>query len=57
MLSMYVNALHMGAVTIKGAKVIVKCSVILYHVYFERQICVMYLQLYLFVNDLDLQQI
>jgi len=32
-----------GAFIIKGAKAIVKCSVILYHVYFERQVCVLYL--------------
>jgi len=49
----------MGAFTVKGTKAIVKCNVILYHVYFERQVCVMYLfkllfflQLYLFANYL-----
>jgi hypothetical protein len=50
-----------GAFTIKGTKVVVKCNVILYHVYFEKQVCVLYLfkllfflQLYLFVYDFDL---
>ncbi len=33
----------MGAFTVKGAKIVVKCNVILYHVYFERQVCVIYL--------------
>ncbi len=39
----------MGAFTIKGAKAVVKCNVILYHVYFERQVCVMYLFKLLFL--------
>jgi hypothetical protein len=53
------NEWHEGAFTVKGAKAVIKCNVILYHVYFERQVCVMYLikyylflQLYLFANDL-----
>jgi hypothetical protein len=32
-----------GAFIIKGTKVVVKCNVILYHVYFEKQVCVLYL--------------
>ncbi len=39
----------MGTFTIKGAKTIVNYSVILYLVYFERQICVMYLFKLLFL--------
>jgi hypothetical protein len=53
-----------GAFTIKGTKVVVKCNVILYHVYFEKQVCVLYLfkllfflQLYFFVNDINVLQI
>jgi hypothetical protein len=34
---------HRGAFIVKGAKAIVKCNVILYHVYFKRQVCVFYL--------------
>ncbi len=34
---------HRGAFIVKGAKTIVKCNVILYHVYFKRQVCVFYL--------------
>jgi hypothetical protein len=33
----------LGAFTVKGVEAVVKCSVILYHVYFERQVCVFYL--------------
>jgi hypothetical protein len=49
-----------GAFTIKGTKVVVKCNVILYHVYFEKQVLIqiiIFFKLYLFVNDLDLPQI
>ncbi len=39
----------LGAFIVKRAKVVVKCNVILYHVYFERQVCVMYLFKLLFL--------
>jgi len=38
-----------GAFTVEGAKAVIKCNVILYHVYFERQVCVMYLFKLLFI--------
>jgi hypothetical protein len=54
----------MGAFIVKGAKAIVKCIVFLYHVYFEKQVCVIYLfkllflfAIIFFANDLDLPQI
>lgn len=49
-----------GAFTIKGTKVVVKCNVILYDVYFEKQVFVqiiIFKNIYLFVNDIDLPQI
>jgi hypothetical protein len=39
----------LGAFTIKEAKGVVKCNVILYHVYFERQVFALYLLKLLFI--------
>jgi hypothetical protein len=40
---------HEGAFIVKGAKAIIKCNVIVYHVYFEKQVCVFYLLKLLFI--------
>jgi hypothetical protein len=49
----------MGAFTVKGAKTIVKCNVILYHVYFEKQVCVfcLFKLLFFFCNYIYLLMI